>query len=99
MIIQLLDSDWPANILANVYFQTQENGLMSPDGVCAISADQAAISADQAGHETILYVRTIWLQVFMPVISQLFFTWAFKGHTIFTAWLFFAWIPLHFIWY
>ena len=35
--MQFLDSDWPANILAGVHFQTQENGLMSPDGVCAIS--------------------------------------------------------------
>ena len=36
-IMQLLDSDWPANILAGVHSQTQENGLMSPDGVCTIS--------------------------------------------------------------
>jgi len=31
--MQLLDSDWPANILN---FQAQENQLMSPDGVCTI---------------------------------------------------------------
>ena len=37
-ITQLLDSDWPANILAGWHFRAQENGLMSPDGVCAISA-------------------------------------------------------------
>jgi len=43
--MQLLDSDWPANILAGSHFQAQENGLMSPDGVCAISAGLA-------GHET-----------------------------------------------
>jgi len=42
--MQRLDSDWPANILAGAHFQTQENGLMSPDSVCAISAGQA-------GHE------------------------------------------------
>ena len=40
MIMQLLDSDWP-NILAGSHFQAQENGLMSPDGVCAISAGPA----------------------------------------------------------
>jgi len=34
--MQLLDSDWPANILAMLNFQAQENRLMSPDGVCAI---------------------------------------------------------------
>jgi len=45
MIMQLFDSDWPANILVGAHFQTQENGLMSPDGVCAISAGLA-------GHET-----------------------------------------------
>ena len=43
--MQLLDSDWPANILAGLHFQAQENGLMSPDGVCAISVGLA-------GHET-----------------------------------------------
>jgi len=36
--MELLNSDWPANILAGVHFQIQENGLMSPDGVCTISA-------------------------------------------------------------
>jgi len=36
--MQLLDSDWPGNILAGLNFRAQENGLMSPDGVCAISA-------------------------------------------------------------
>ena len=40
MIIQLLDSDWP-NILAGLNFWAQENGLMSPDGVCAISTGPA----------------------------------------------------------
>ena len=43
--MQLLDSDWPASILAGAHFRTLENGLMSPDGVCAISAGPA-------GHET-----------------------------------------------
>jgi len=42
-IMQLLDSDWP-NILAGLHFRDQQNGLMSPDGVCAISAGPA-------GHE------------------------------------------------
>ena len=46
--MQLLDSDWPANILAGAHFRTQENGLMSPDGVFAISAGPA-------GHETTTY--------------------------------------------
>ena len=35
--MQLLNSDWPANFLAGAHFQTQENGLMSLDGVHAIS--------------------------------------------------------------
>ena len=43
--MQLLNSDWSANILAGLNFQAKENGLMSPDGVCAISAGPA-------GHET-----------------------------------------------
>ena len=37
-ITQLLDFDWPANILAGWHFRAQENGLMS---VCAISAGPA----------------------------------------------------------
>ena len=48
--MQLLDSDWPANILAGLNFQAQENQLMSPDGVCAISAFPA-------GYETTLHYR------------------------------------------
>ena len=40
-IMQLLDFDWPANILAGWHFQAQENGLMSPHGVCVISAGPA----------------------------------------------------------
>jgi len=43
--MQLLDSDWSANILAGLNFRAQENQLMSPDGVCTISAGPA-------GHET-----------------------------------------------
>jgi len=43
--MQLLNFNWPANILAGLNFRAQENGLMSPDGVCAISAGPA-------GHET-----------------------------------------------
>ena len=39
--MQLLDSDWPANILAGAHFRTQESGLMSPDGSCAISVGPA----------------------------------------------------------
>ena len=46
--MQLLDSDWPANILAGLHFRAQESGLMSPDGVCAISAGLA-------GHETTMW--------------------------------------------
>ena len=44
MITQLLDSDWLAN---GLNFWAQENGLMSPDGVCAISTGLA-------GHETVM---------------------------------------------
>ena len=54
-ITQLLDSDWPANILAGSHFRAQENGLMSPDGVCAISAGPA-------GHETNNDVRLTSVQ-------------------------------------
>ena len=43
-IMQLLHSDWP-DFLAGWHLRAQENGLMSPDGVCAISAGLA-------GHET-----------------------------------------------
>ena len=48
MIMQLLDSYWPANILAGSYFQAQENELLSPDGICSISKGLA-------GHETKLH--------------------------------------------
>jgi len=43
--MQLLNFDWPANILAGLNFRAQEIRLMSPDGVCAISAGPV-------GHET-----------------------------------------------
>ena len=43
--MQLLDSDWPANILAGLNFQAQENRLVLPDGVCTISSGPV-------GHET-----------------------------------------------
>jgi len=35
--MQFLDFDWPANILAELNFRAQENRLMSPDGVYAVS--------------------------------------------------------------
>ena len=35
--MQLLDSDWPANILAGSHFQAQETRALSPDGVCALA--------------------------------------------------------------
>ena len=41
--MQCLDSDWTANILAGLNFQAQENGLMLPDGVCAISLGLAGM--------------------------------------------------------
>ena len=44
--MQLLHSDW-ADFLAGWHFRAQENGLMSPYGVCAISAGPA-------GHETMI---------------------------------------------
>ena len=49
MIIQLLDSDWPANILAGLNCQAQGNGLISPDGVCAISEGPAG-NENNLGH-------------------------------------------------
>ena len=36
-IMQLLDSDWPANILAGSHFRAQETRALSPDGVCALA--------------------------------------------------------------
>jgi len=36
-IVQLIDSDWPANVLAGLYFQAHKSQAMSPDVVCAIS--------------------------------------------------------------
>ena len=36
-ITQLLDSDWPANILAGSHFRAQETRALSPDGVCALA--------------------------------------------------------------
>ena len=35
--MQLLDSDWPANILAGSHFRAQETRALSPDGVCALA--------------------------------------------------------------
>ena len=51
MIMQLLNSYWPANILAGSYFRVQENELLSPDGICAIGKGLA-------GHETRLHGLT-----------------------------------------
>ena len=36
-IMQLFDSDWPANILAGSHFRAQETRALSPDGVCALA--------------------------------------------------------------
>ena len=35
-IVQLVDFDWPANILAGSHFWAQETQPLSPDGVCAL---------------------------------------------------------------
>ena len=35
--MQLLDSDWPADILAGSHFRAQETRALSPDGVCALA--------------------------------------------------------------
>ena len=35
--MQLVDSDWPANILAGSHFRAQETRALSPDGVCALA--------------------------------------------------------------
>ena len=61
MILQLLDSDWPANILAGLNFRAQENGhgLMSPNGVCAISTGPAR-------HETKLCAALLRLSYLSP---------------------------------
>ena len=36
-IMQLLDSDWSANILAGSRFRAQETRALPPDGVCALA--------------------------------------------------------------
>ena len=38
--MQLVDSDWPANILAGSHFRAQETRALSPDGVCALARAQ-----------------------------------------------------------
>ena len=38
--MQLLDSDWPANILAGSHFRAQETRTLSPDAVCALALAQ-----------------------------------------------------------
>ena len=35
--MQLVDSDWPTNILAGSHFRAQETRALSPDGVCALA--------------------------------------------------------------
>ena len=41
MIMQLLNCDWPAKILAGLNFQAQKNQQMLLDSVCAISTGLA----------------------------------------------------------
>ena len=36
-IVQFLNSDWPANILAGSHFQAQETQALSPDGIYALA--------------------------------------------------------------
>ena len=45
-IVQLLKFEWLANTLAGFNFWAQENGLMSPDGVCPISTGPAEHKAN-----------------------------------------------------
>ena len=35
--MQLLNSDWPANILAGLHYWAQEIRALSPDGVCELA--------------------------------------------------------------
>ena len=72
--MHLLNSDWPANILAGAHFQAQENGLMSPDGVCAISACPA-------GHETSMYCmwKGLTKRVFLPMTGSPIFSHEYKA--------------------
>ena len=35
--MQLVDSDWPANISAGSHFRAQETRALSSDGVCALA--------------------------------------------------------------
>ena len=44
MIMQLLDSDLPANILTGSHFQAQESRAMSPDSVCALARAQLGMT-------------------------------------------------------
>ena len=70
MILQLLNSDWPANILAGFNFLAKENGLMSPDGACAISTGLA-------GHKTklcaaLLYLIPHYNNVIIPSTAEIY---------------------------
>ena len=60
--MQLLDSDWPANILAGANFRTQNNGLMSPDGVCAISAGPDGHKTTGVGDILLYFVSLLAVQ-------------------------------------
>ena len=63
--MQLLHSDWP-DFLAGQHFRAQENGLMSPDGVCAISVGPAG---NQTSHKGVGFLSKK-LQTFMiPIYS------------------------------
>ena len=49
-IMQLLDSDWPANILAGSHFRAQETRALSPDGVCALARARLGTRLDEKGN-------------------------------------------------
>ena len=48
--MQLLDSDWPANIFAGSHFRAQETGALSPDTVSALAQAQLGTRLINAHH-------------------------------------------------
>ena len=73
--MQLLDSDWPANILAGSHFRAQETRALSPDGVCALA--RARLSTRLGGtvvRNTALQAGGLW---FKCPFRQVFFFFVF----------------------
>ena len=67
--MQLLDSDWPANILAGSHFRAQETRALSPDGVCTLArarlGTRLALHGKNASHSQ----PAMLLKPFMHLIN------------------------------